>query len=261
MNLEELIRQLLAHSDHKEVVAALQAHAQPIWQLVWNAGHKRASDEGKTKKAELEARIAELDGELGTARTTISDLEKKQPDLAKIRADHAAELQKVRDRAKADLDALNGKLTGERKRVAMATLKDKLGKGLDPDYAEVQVAKLEAAGRIRFREDGGVEVLQADGATPYAPATGQDPLDLLTAEVVKAAPPKFQVGSADRGAGGPAAGGAAGSGASGGAGNGGPKTAFDRIRDEVKAKETTAAPAAGSAAQRLGVIPATGGGR
>lgn len=262
MTLEEILAALKAH-DAAAVAAGLQAHVGDVYQSIFGAGHRKAAGEAKTKTKELENKNTELSEQVTTLTDQVTELQGKQPDLAKIREAHATEVQRLKDKHKAEIGTLNQKiLTGAVER-AKADLKVALtSKGLNADWVDVQVEKAAMAGRIKPKDDGsGVEVMQAGTETPFAPGEGQTAIGLLAAELDKGAPALMRNSSGDRGAGdrtqgGTGSGGGAGSGtgSSGGA-KGKWGSLKEKLAEERKQQER---PQGGSAIDRLsGTRPAT----
>lgn len=259
MTLEEIIAALKGH-DTSAVTAALQAHASDIYQSIFGAGHRKAAGESKTKTKELDTKIAELTEQNESLTEQVAELQQKQPDLGKIKTDHATAIQRLKDQHKAEITTLQQTIRNGAVARAKANLKAELvGLGLDPDYADVQVEKAAAAGRIKPKDDGSdVDVLQAGTETPYAPGEGQTAIGLLAKELDKATPAKFRTSGADRGAGdrtgGTGSGNGAGAGSSGGA-KGKWGDLKNKLAEERKQQEK---PQGGTAIERLsGTRPAT----
>lgn len=253
MTLEELARALAEQfgTDSAAVLAALQAHANPVYTAVWNSGHKQAASEGKTKLTELKNQVKELEEKAEGLEGTVTELRAKAPDAAKLQGDYQKEIDNLKNKHKGEVERLKGSIESERRTRTMADLRTKLvSSGVDPDYAEVIVQKPDLVSRIRFDESGNVQVMQPGKDIPYAPDGAIGPVDTLAKELADATPAKFRTSTVDKGGDARARSG----GAAGGKAGGGATTDLGKIRESVlaeRAGKSNPTTQAGTAADRL----------
>ncbi len=206
MTLQEAIAHLMAHTDRKEVIDLIHSSAQPLWQEIFNKGHGVATEKGRLDLEKVTGEKVALEGKLSTANATITELQSKAPDVAKIQQEWSQKL--------ADQDAAHQKVLKDiRDKGITATRDSTLGNirskliaaGVDQKYAAVMTQDPELMKRIVVREDGTVSILQK-GATAIelVPAANQTALDILHTELFEAAKkdaPQLVKVSADGGAG------------------------------------------------------------
>lgn len=225
MPLAELIAKLIEafNANADDVITALQATAQPIYQRVFDKGHSTGLQKGRDEKKTADADVTRLTSELAAANTSLTELRNKTPDVQTITTQFQNEITALKNTHKAELQTARDKSrTTEVKRQA-TILETKLKSKVNPLYAKLLVQDLEVLKRINPRDDGSVEVMQAGKEIPYSPAEGQDPIDLLVDELVKAAPTDYRLAEGDEG-----------SGIQSGPAGTQSKSRFDKIRDDKK---------------------------
>lgn len=203
MTLAEILAALMSHEDRKAAIKGLQEMAHPIYQAVFDTGHAIAT-------ADKQKEIDRLSGELATAKHQFDELKERSADKGepatwqKEKTDlttRVTELElEVKDAKKEGKEALKT----ERHRRAVSDFRTKLiGLRVDPIIADALAEKKDIQERIRHKEDGSVEVLQAGKTIPYAASDddGKTPLDLLADEVFAKIDKKFVAANADRGSG------------------------------------------------------------
>lgn len=247
MELSELIANLLAKfsATPDEVFAALQSGAQPLYQRAFAAGHTAGLTKGRGEKAEVEARLTEVQGQLETAQTQLREVQERTPDTNAIRTQYQNEIKTLKDQHKTALQAEKDKRVNAEKDRAFATLQAKLGKGLNPLVARLLVQDKAVRDRIHVNEDGTLEVMQKGKEIPFSPADDQDVLDLFASELIADQPADFRLADGDSGSGVHTETVRTNSG----------KNEFDAIRDNAQ-KEREAAKAAGikSLDEKMGFV-------
>lgn len=196
----------------EKIAEALQSDAHGVFQTIYDKGHSNATERSTSRTKELETELATAKGNLTKAQEQLEEYRKKAPDSEKLREQYERDLEKIQQEHEEKVKTIESKLVNEREKRHFSELKAHLVDGkqrLDPDYADVLTQKEEVRKRIKFTEDGELEVLQAGKEIALAPADGVSPLALLAEELKKNAPKKFILVEGDRGAG---AGGEAGSG-------------------------------------------------
>lgn len=215
---------------------ALKEGAQPLYQAVFDLGHRLATKENKDKIRDLETERDTEKQRANGLQTKLEEAEKAQPDLAAVRKQYDAELTAKADEIKELKKAHKAEIKGARLEAKRENLRALLN-GIDPDYADIQVRKHE--GRLDFDNEGNLIVLQ-DGKK--IPIQADDPLKALADEIRTATPPKFVVSNADGGSGTE----------TGGANNNRGAAIYEKIRKDVKEAEKGEGGARKSAAERLG---------
>lgn len=233
MTLAEIIAKLveLFNANGDEVVTALQTSAQPVYQRIFDKGHSTGLTKGRDEKKTTDAEVTRLTSELETANASLTELRSKTPDVQKVTEQFQTEIRDIKEKHKGEIKAERERSREIEINRQMTLLKTKLEKKVNPLYAKLLTQDLDIRKRIHPKDDGAVEVMQAGKEIPFSPAEGQDPIDLLVDELVKAAPTDYRLAEGDEGSGvqnGPA---------------GAPrKTSFDKIREnkqkELKGKET-----------------------
>lgn len=228
------------------VVAAMQKNAQPIFQHIHDIGHSAAHKTARVQTKDLEKKLADAQEALTAAETRLTEATANQPDVSKVHDQYKAEIQTLKAaHASALADMKASQVADKRERAKADLVASLVSKGVDKDYAEVQVAKAE--GRMRFSEDGSLEILQAGKEIPFAPGDGQTAVGLLAEEIRTATPTKFVSTNADSGSG---------VGANGGAGAGGGNY-YDTIRAQMEERNKAQAANTGTnaLAERMGMAP------
>jgi len=231
-----------------DVAKIIQTTAQGVYQEIFNAGHKTATAAERTEKEKLEADLKREQGAREKADSALEKLKGEQPDVAKVHADYAAQIEDLNEKHKQELQTERDARAGSEQSRTLGDLRTALisAHGLDPDYAEVLAQKPEVAGRIKYDPATGIQIMQAGKDIPFQPGDGHTAIGLLAGELAKDAPAKFVNSGADRGSGTQGSGG--GTGSSGG-------QYFDKLRESVKKEREAAQPAnTKPAKERLGIV-------
>lgn len=232
----------LKTADAAEFADALKADAQPLFQRVFKAGFDEAEGRWKTRAKEAEQKLADAETARTEAETRLRDATDKAPDVKAINDEWTAKVAKLKADADAALAAERTARQQERQARIQSDLRASLT-GLDPDYIEVVAAK--HAARLRYRDDGALELLEESGQTPVALAGGKAPIAHLAEEIRQKADAKWHLSNADRGGG-----------VRSGEGGGGGGGVFDRIRAEVKQSQEKQSQESKPLAARLGMTAA-----
>lgn len=174
------------------------------YQQAFNEGHSGATNASKTQLSAAEEASATLQAELEEARQQIAELQKKNPDLEKIQAEHQAELTRLQEDGQEALSEAQERLKAERlARVESDFLRKATSPeygGMDDDYAQIMFERHKS--RFQFGEDGEMSVLQDGLSIPYSNVPeGKSQMDLLLKEVQESTDPKFLSSSVPSGAG------------------------------------------------------------
>jgi hypothetical protein len=211
MTIAEIIAALKGHLDTKEnrkaVLAAIQGDTatQPLYQDIYNLGFGQATKDKGEEVATLKTQLQEATDAKTQAEQTLAAERAKAPDLETIRTQHAAALQKEKDDAQKREDALKAQLKTERESSAVKELRRLLVE--DPDsplveeYADLICEKAGTRGRLRFKDDGTIAVVQEGTEVELQVGEGQTPLTLLAAEIRKGTKPTWIRSGADGGSG------------------------------------------------------------
>ncbi len=186
MELAEIIEAVKA-VDKDEFTKALQEGSQGHYQHIFNAGHKTATAANKTKLEEQSGRISELEALVSGKDDELKELASKKPDLEKLKTEYESKLLKAQEEKKTLESEWKEKFNKKEHDRLRAELVAKVqGHYADPWAAEKAVDKA-VMDRVHINDEG-YKVYQLDGVTPYAPADGQNALDLYAAEIVGTIP-------------------------------------------------------------------------
>jgi hypothetical protein len=174
------------------------------YQQPYNEGHSGATTASKNQLSDAEQAQTALQAELEEAKAAVAELQKKNPDLEKIQADHAAELTRLQETGEKAIQDANERLQAERlARVESEFLRKATSPEygeMDDDYAEVMFERHRQ--RFQFGDDGDVLVLQDGLSIPFSNVPeNKTQLDLLLKEVQEKTDPKFLGSSVPSGAG------------------------------------------------------------
>lgn len=240
--IEKIVQQLLG-KDNSLIAGAVQKLLAPVYQDIFNKGHGVATAKAQGDRVELEANTNRLNGELVTAAAKIKELEESKPDVAKVRKQYDESIDVLKNEHKTQVQKLQTTITAEREARALADIRSGLQSlGVDADYADVLASKDDVKRRLKFKDDGSVEVLQAGKDIPIIASGDKKPVALLVDELRTTVPAKFVTSNGDRGSGTSGAGGASADTTS--------KTWAQGIRDTATAERAAKKPS-GSASDRL----------
>jgi hypothetical protein len=242
---QEAIAALAADDDLDGVVAELMQNARRLYTTINNKGYSAAQLAEKEKRTNLEATIERLEGEIKEARKNIGELEKKAPEAASLKQQYEQQVEQLKEQHKTAQSKLKDQLANERRQTVISTLTAKLVQAkVDPKYAKVIARDEDIIKRLKFNDDGTLDVMQQGKDIPVVPGENQDRLDVLVEDVVRETDPKFISADVDRG------GGHKPDTSSGGNGSG----SYDAIRERVKKEQDDRAKTGGGLA-RFGVRP------
>lgn len=211
--------------DIKKVV---QTHMHAVFQDINDGGRAAANSQSKARIVELEETSTTAKAAADAAAKELKELREKNPDAAaQIRAAEE-KVERLKEKHKAEKDEPKQQVQAERQSRANGDLvRELVASGIDPEYAGAVLAqRTDVKERVRVKEDGSVEVLQAGNKElTITPAEGRSALSHLAEELVAKVDDKWKVSNINRG---PAFDGLP----KGGAGN-----KFDQIRESVKAAE------------------------
>lgn len=203
-DLKELLAPIKAYmgedEDKKtEVADGLHAELPGVAQVLIDKGAGLGKGELKKQMRDLKAELTATKEKLETAESDLEESRTKSPE-------EVQNLQKKVTKLEGQLAEATTKLGDEqtgrkqdRRDVSVERLINQLGGRVLP--AAVKAIKAEYGDRIRIGEDGAVEVLQLDSDAVYAPAKGQDAIELLAADVLKKLPAAWRVAGSDSGGG------------------------------------------------------------
>lgn len=238
MELAELLQGLRDHADAgedqaAEVVKGLNEQLPAVHQVIFNAGYARGESKGKGPVTKLETdlkaaqdRVAELQQQLeekGGGEKAVTELQEKV-------SHWKGEAERLQGELEAKENEHKQASRTQRLEARLADVKAKLTQRLVPEYGELLAKDPDLRGRLRYDDDGNLELLQKGSDRPIPVPEGKDPVDLLVDEVVKATPAKFVRQDVPTG-----------SGVGGGGGGGGAKSVTERVAADL-AKERDARP-------------------
>lgn len=189
---------LLADADATEVADALKNDANTIYNRVFGAGVKTGKEAEKASKATLQEQLDAEKTARETAETALQEARNKVPDAEKLNADWQAKYDRDVQAAKQATEAERQARQQEREARKLSDLRAHLT-GLDPEYAAWKAT--EAAKRLRVKDDGAVELLEAGSEIPVQVPAGKTPYAVLAEEIVRGAPAGLRLSNADSGAG------------------------------------------------------------
>jgi hypothetical protein len=196
MTLDEILAELATQAGDKTkaktVAKSLKAKAPVLYQAIYGMGYgkgQREQDDGDPddpeSRAALKAKLAAAEAKVGEPEGKGGD-KKGSADVEKLKADHAAELTRLKNEHKQALATERGKRlagqvdTGLAKLEAMLT--DPKGKArLKARAAKYVLADPELRKRLKVREkegEEGLDVLDENGA-PYSAKNLEEALGLL----------------------------------------------------------------------------------
>lgn len=191
--LEKALKLLLAEFSkggeaQSQVLNAMQTHARPVYQFVYNAGHGVATASEKTRRDELETQLASANTALAAEQKARKAAEEKAPDVAAVHAQYATQNAETERQNKAKLEKATARIDALRKGKVEEQLFNRLtskeGGNMAPKYARV-LAKQIVDSRVKFDGDNDAEykIMQAKLPNiPIAVTEGQDVLDVVVKE-------------------------------------------------------------------------------
>ena len=227
--------------DAEEFRTELQTHNNAVVHHIFRRGFAEAEGRWKPRAETAEADKTAAETAKAEAERKLTEAQAGQPDVKKLNEDWQAKYD--RDLAARDQQLATERTARQQEREArkLSDLRAHLT-GLDPEYARFRAA--EAATRLRTKDDGTVELLEAGSEVPVQIPAGKTPYDVLAEEITKAAPAALRISGADNGGG-----------ASGGGGGGG-SNKWQQRREALE-KEREGQKASGPPIeQRLGMAPA-----
>lgn len=180
--------------DAEEFRTELQTANNAVVHHIYRRGFTEAEGRWKPRAETAEAKVTEAEAAKTAAERKLQEAESKQPDVEKIHKDWQAKL----DASKAETEAERTARKAEREARKVSDLRASLT-GLDPEYAKWKAG--EHAGRLRTKEDGTVELLEAGSEVPVQVPTGKTPHQVLAEEIIRAAPAALRTSNADTGGG------------------------------------------------------------
>lgn len=227
--VKQLVVDAATPEDREILVKTLQKEAQPVFQAIFDRGHSDAAQRAKVKLEESNNALTLRDQELQAERDRVRALQADKPDVAKVEKQYQDTIADLKEKHKRERDKLSQQVSTERSsRVKSDLLAAVTGREVDPDYAAIQVERV--ANRLRFTDDGKLEVLAEGKDIPLMPGDGETPIGLLAKEIRDRTPPKFLISRADTGSG-------VQNGTNSSTGMAGSKALFyARQREEVRAK-------------------------
>lgn len=190
--------QALQTADPEDFATALRDTAQPQYQRIYNVGHSEATKRAKREKDELSEQLQTEREAKEALAAEATELREKQPDVKELNEQWQKKLATATEKHQQDLAAVQERAEAERQARKTSDLKAALT-GLDPVYIGV-VAERNAS-RIRYRDDGAAELLDAGGDIPVQTPAGKTPFEVLAEELKQQADPRWVLSNGDRGAG------------------------------------------------------------
>lgn len=208
----------LATADADAVAEALKNDANPIYNRVFRAGVSTGKESADAKTATLQEQYDAEKARAEKAEAELREAQAKTPDVEKLNRDWQAKL----DATKAEAEAERAARKQEREARKIADLRAHLT-GVDPEYARWKAG--EHGARLRTKDDGTVELLEAGSEVPVQIPQGKTPFEVLAEEIIKATPAGLRVSNVDTGGG-----------ARGGGGSGGGNP-YDEIRKKAEERQ------------------------
>ena len=180
----------------------------PVAQFKFDEGHRSATGKKSEQLKALESEKEASEKRAERAEARVQEIEAKTPDAESIKAPYVKEIEDLNQKLK-DKDASHAAEIAERdSRAFTDTLKAKLNVAASKDgadYFDVKLAQLRQEGRIRTvtEEDGSVrfEVMQPGKEIPYAAATPEALVEVVSSEILSTAPAWTKRSDVDAGGG------------------------------------------------------------
>lgn len=163
--------QVLVGADPKEVATEIKSKANPVWTLIFNSGHQKATkltsdavEKAEKARDEAQEKVRELEGKLETAS-------KGNPDVETVRTQARKELDEAKAEAKKREDELVSTIDNLRRSTILGQLEglltDKEIGSLRPAWARNILRDPELRDRIALgKESGEFDVLQKGSKIP-----------------------------------------------------------------------------------------------
>lgn len=206
MTLDEILAALKAEvgddaAKAKTVANQIHAALPSVGQALINKGAGIGKGEREGEVTQLKADLAVAKSELEEAQTELVELQKKTPDVAAMKQEHADKIRTLKAAHAVEINDGKAKRHAALKRADVAQLeKELIDVGVKPRMAKILAAK-EYEDRFRYTDDDTREVLQLGATTAYTPADGQDAIKLLAADAKKTLDPDDLLTNAESGAG------------------------------------------------------------
>jgi predicted RNase H-like nuclease (RuvC/YqgF family) len=184
-----------------------------LYQLIFNAGHKKATAQGGEDVRGIERKLEDANNTIKKHEATIKKLEEKVPDAAQLRQEYETREANLRKELEADVNRWKDKATTGFRMTRSQKLARELSNDenlLQPEYAS-DVSETKYADRFTEDEKGEPIVLQLGQRIPYAAANEDEAIKLLAKDIKKVTPAwalrsNVARGSGYRGSEGPAGG-------------------------------------------------------
>jgi chromosome segregation ATPase len=185
-----------------------------LYQLIFNAGHKKATAQGGEDVRGIERKLADANETIEAQKKAIKKLEEKVPDAAQLRQEYETRETNLRKELEAETNRWKDKATTGFRMTRSQKLARELSNDenlLQPEYAS-DISESKYADRFTEDEKGEPIVLQLGQRIPYAAANEDEAIKLLAKDIKKVTPTwalrsNVARGSGYRGSEGPAGGG------------------------------------------------------
>lgn len=210
---------------------AVREEFQPLYQHIFNAGHKVSDAQNGTRISGLEAQLDAATKARTKAEKDLAKLSESQPDVAKIRSDYDTQITQLNEQLEATKTQHRAKLNAvliDRAKTDLVSLLVSAPYKVDPLIADSLATKHAALLRPNEQTDT-IEVLADVGST--VAIQSKEPLKTLAESLAKTVDAKYRSADVDTG-----------SGTKGG--QGGTGNVFDKVREDAKKERETAAKSA-----------------
>jgi hypothetical protein len=241
--LEKALALLLGHTDRASVLKLMHEKAQPLWQDVFNRGHSEATQSGKKDLEKKDAEIAGVRAELDASKAKVKELEGKTPELAAVHDQYKVQITELTNKITALQDAEKSaakanKIAG----IKEAVLTKLKSLKVNETYAKALLRDPDVESRITLTDDGSPMIMQKGKTIPIIAADGTSPADVFAEELFQGVPNELRNAPKGRGPG-----------VREGSEGGGTGNKYDEIRESAKAELAAKHPKVKTAAERLGM--------
>lgn len=172
--------------------AAGEIKGAPVYQHVFRGGFGEAEKRWRTRAEQADEKVRSAEERTRQAEERLTELMATTPDVQKLNEEWTQKLQRAKDEHAKALETAKAETEKARSAHRRALLElELLAQGLDPLYVETAIAKYES--RIRTREDGTHELIEAGGETPVVLSTDETPFRRLAREIADAADPRWKI--------------------------------------------------------------------
>lgn len=189
MNLDELLNELLK-LPAADVVTAIKAKANTIYQPIFNDGHSVATAALRQKTADLETKLQTATAEKAQVAGELQEFKTKNPGATELHQQYADKLaakdQEI-ERLKTEFKTSE---QSSRRNTVLGKIRESLKVRVDADKADAIVDRKELQDRVQIDDQNTVRVMQTGLSIPFAGDVDAQVASIVE-EIVKTVPEKL----------------------------------------------------------------------